>query len=156
MHYRCTCFLNNVVAGVYSSCLVILLRDFIQVNSGAAVTHALRKALHDRHTVCKRSVSVGVAWTAIEVLRETLPDTTDISKATDHAILQQDWYDPSNSNTNSNSDSNGNDNSIVIDKTEKAEHARYNELHSTAAAAATETLHTQRTRYITLHCYTYK
>jgi hypothetical protein len=124
------------------------------VNGGAAVTNELRKALHDRHTMCKRSISVGVAWTAIEVLRETLPETVDIiSSSADHDTQQQDWYDPSNS------DSNGIDNaSNAIEKAEKAEHARYNELHPTTVADTGAALHSYHTRYtctLTLH-YAYQ
>jgi hypothetical protein len=125
------------------------------VNSGAAVTHELRKALHDRHTMCKRSISVGVAWTAIEVLREALPETVDIiSSSADHNTQQQqDWYDPSNS------DSNGNNNaSQGIDRREKAQHARYNELHPTTVADTGAVLHSNHTRYtckLTLH-YAYQ
>jgi hypothetical protein len=114
------------------------------VNSGAAVTHELRKALHDRHTMCKRSISVGVAWTAIEVLRETLPESIDNdSSNTDHNTQQQqDWYDPTNSDTSGN-----NNVSFALDRTEKAEHARYTELHLTTVADTGAVLHSNHTRY---------
>ncbi len=123
------------------------------MDSGAAVMYELRKALRDRHTMYKRSMSVGVAWTAIEVLRETLPETIDTSNSSaEHKIQQQqDWYDPSYSDSNDNHNA-----SSTIDRTEKAEHARYSEIHPTTAADATS-LHNKHTRYThqLYYCYIY-